>query len=174
MELIANIPFPNPTFILFGIEQCSKHVFIRWMESFRLSCRSWSDTRTKYTSKYIFGPTVNAARGITVQVQNAIQGFATNFQTALNPQITKSYAAYNWDYTKFLLFLSSRVSIFLLFIISLPVLLETNQILTWWLDTPPDYTDKFIKIILLITMIDALANPIIVAAQATGKIKNIK
>ena len=118
-----------------------------------------------------FGPTVNAARGITVQVQNAIQGFATNFQTALNPQITKSYAAYNWDYTKFLLFLSSRVSIFLLFIISLPVLLETNQILTWWLDTPPDYTDKFIKIILLITMIDALANPIIVAAQATGKIK---
>ena len=34
-----------------------------------------------------FGPTVNAARGITVQVQNAIQGFATNFQTALNPKV---------------------------------------------------------------------------------------
>lgn len=118
-----------------------------------------------------FGPTVNAARGITVQVQNAIQGFASNFQTALNPQITKSYAANNLDYTKFLLFLSSRISIFLLFIISLPVLLETNQILIWWLGTPPVYTNQFIKIILFIIMIDALANPIIVAAQATGKIR---
>lgn len=39
-----------------------------------------------------FGPVVNAARGIAVQVQNAVQQFVGNFQMALNPQITKTYA----------------------------------------------------------------------------------
>ena len=36
-----------------------------------------------------FGPIVNAARGVAVQVQNAILQFARVFQTAINPQITK-------------------------------------------------------------------------------------
>lgn len=39
-----------------------------------------------------FGPAVNAARSIAVQVQGVIQGFVANVQTAVNPQITKSYA----------------------------------------------------------------------------------
>ena len=39
-----------------------------------------------------FGPIVNAARGIAVQVQMAVFQFCGNFQTALNPQITKTYA----------------------------------------------------------------------------------
>ena len=39
-----------------------------------------------------FGPIVNAAKGIAVQVQTAVMGFIQNFQTAVSPQITKSYA----------------------------------------------------------------------------------
>ena len=39
-----------------------------------------------------FGPVVNAARGLAVQVQSAVQMFATNFQMAMNPQIMKTYA----------------------------------------------------------------------------------
>ncbi len=40
-----------------------------------------------------FGPVVNAARGIAVQVDNAINQFARNFLVAVDPQITKSYAS---------------------------------------------------------------------------------
>lgn len=36
-----------------------------------------------------FGPVVNAARGVAVQVQNAVNSFVLNFQTAINPQLTK-------------------------------------------------------------------------------------
>lgn len=39
-----------------------------------------------------FGPVVNAARAVALQVQNSIQGFVGNFQMAINPQITKTYA----------------------------------------------------------------------------------
>ena len=39
-----------------------------------------------------FGPVVNAARGIAIQVQGVLGQFVSNFQTAINPQITKTYA----------------------------------------------------------------------------------
>ena len=55
-----------------------------------------------------FGPVVNAARGIAVQVQTAVQGFVGNFQMALNPQITKNYATGNLAQMHSLMFRSAR------------------------------------------------------------------
>lgn len=60
-----------------------------------------------------FGPVVNAARGIAVQVQSAVQQFTTNFQMALNPQITKNYAVGDLDQMHSLMFRSARFSFFL-------------------------------------------------------------
>lgn len=80
-----------------------------------------------------FGPVANAARAIAVQVQTAIQQFVGNFQMALNPQITKTYAKGELNEMHKLIFRSARFSFYLLFFISLPVLLETKFILTIWL-----------------------------------------
>lgn len=38
----------------------------------------------------LFGPSLNAARGIAVQVNGAITAFVSNFQLAVNPQIVKN------------------------------------------------------------------------------------
>ena len=62
-----------------------------------------------------FGPVVNAARAVAVQVQGAIQQFVANFQTALNPQITKTYAAGELNEMHRLMFRSARFSFYLLF-----------------------------------------------------------
>ena len=84
-----------------------------------------------------FGPIVNAARGIAVQVQAAVQQFIGNFQVALNPQITKNYATGELVQMHILMFRSARFSFFLLYLLTLPILLETNYILTLWLETVP-------------------------------------
>jgi O-antigen/teichoic acid export membrane protein len=118
-----------------------------------------------------FGSSVNAARGISYQVQSTVNKFSSNFQAALNPQIIKSYAANNYYYMHKLIFASSKYSYFLLFFLSLPILIQTEQILDWWLTIVPEYTAHFLRIIIVITLIEALANPLIIAAQATGKIK---
>ena len=118
-----------------------------------------------------FGPLVNAARGIAVQVQTATQGFVTNFQMALNPQITKKFANQDLRNMHSLMFRSARFSFFLLFFLTLPVLLETKFILEIWLKTVPDDTVTFIRIMILISLIYTTANPCIVANQATGKVK---
>ena len=118
-----------------------------------------------------FGPAINAARGIAIQVQGTIQGFIINFQMAVNPQITKTYATNDLNRMHNLIIASSKFSFFLLFLLTLPIILETNQILVLWLKLVPEHTINFIRIIFFIMLIDTLANPLIIANQATGKIK---
>lgn len=118
-----------------------------------------------------FGPVLNAARGVAVQVQGAINQFSFNFQTALNPQITKSYAAGDYNYMHNLIYKSSKFTFFLLLTLSLPVILETHTILSIWLKEVPDYTVQFLRLMLCVTIIDAVANPLIISAQATGKVR---
>ena len=57
-----------------------------------------------------FGPVVNAARGIAIQVQGVLGQFVSNFQTAINPQITKTYASKDYERMHSLLHLSSKFS----------------------------------------------------------------
>ena len=118
-----------------------------------------------------FGPVVNAARAVAVQVQSAIQQFVGNFQMALNPQITKTYAQGKMEEMHTLMFRSARFSFFLLFFLSLPVLFETEYILKVWLKTVPDNTVTFLRIMICTSLIYTCANPMIIANQATGKVK---
>ena len=118
-----------------------------------------------------FGPVVNAARGIATQIQGVVQQFVGNFQMALNPQITKTYASGELNKMHSLMFRSARFSFMLLFFLSLPIMLETNYILTLWLGIVPENTVIFARIIIAISLIYTIANPCIIANQATGKVK---
>lgn len=118
-----------------------------------------------------FGPIVNAARGIAVQIQAATQNFITGFQTAMYPQIIKSYAQNNLSRMHMLLHTVCKGSFFLFYIIALPFLLKTSVILELWLKNVPNYTDAFTRFILVFSMLRALTNEINHAVQATGKIK---
>lgn len=119
-----------------------------------------------------FGPIVNAARAIAVQVQSAVNQLTNSFQTALNPQIIKSYASGEFDYMYNLVFCGSRCSFYLLFIFSFPIFLETEFFLKIWLIDVPDYTVNFTRIIIITTWINSMANPLITAIKASGRIRN--
>lgn len=118
-----------------------------------------------------FGPVVNAARGVAVQAQGTIMQFSGNFQTAINPQITKTYSQNDLTNMHRLIFRSSKFTFFLLLCLSLPVILEADVILSVWLKEVPEYTAIFLRLMLCIAIIDAVANPLMVSAAATGKVK---
>lgn len=118
-----------------------------------------------------FGPVVNAARGIAIQIQSATQNFIVGFQTAMYPQIIKSYAQNNLSRMYILLHTVCKGSFFLFYIIALPFLLKTSVILELWLGNVPNYTVPFTCCILVFSMLRALTNEINHAVQATGKIK---
>lgn len=118
-----------------------------------------------------YGATINAARGISVQVNSAVTSFASNFMTALNPQITKAYAAGDFDYMNKLLFQGARFSFYMLLLLSLPIIVEAESILVAWLKLVPEHAVGFVQYILIFAMCEAISGPLITAMLATGNIK---
>lgn len=118
------------------------------------------------------GPVVNAARGISYSVNAAVGSFVGNFMTALNPQITKSYASGDYRYMESLVQRGSRFSFYILLILALPILFETDFVLTLWLKDYPEHTVNFVRLVLVLSMVDSLSSTLITLQLATGKIRN--
>ncbi len=117
------------------------------------------------------GPVYNAARGVSGQVTGAIRNLVSGFQTAVNPQITKNYASGNREATCSLLCKSSKFSFFLMLIVSVPVLAEIDYILKLWLVEVPPMAALFTRLVVLESLFDTLAGPMITSLMATGRIK---
>lgn len=121
---------------------------------------------------FFFNPLVNAARAISVQVGTAVNSFANNFMTALNPQIMKSYASGDNQNMMILVFQGTRFSYYLLLIIALPILFETNTILSLWLKSVPEHTIYFTRLMLIFILSESISQPLVTSMFATGKIRN--
>ena len=119
-----------------------------------------------------YGPVVNAARGIATSVNRAIGGFSNNFMVALKPQITKTYASADLKYCHLLVERGSRFSFFILFLIAQPVFFEAEYVLALWLKQYPDHTVNFVRLILILSLVDVLSYTLINLQFATGKIRN--
>lgn len=114
---------------------------------------------------------VNAAVGISNQVRTALYGFVTSFQTAFNPQIVKLYASGEYDKMLKLIYRSSKFSYYLLFILSLPVIIFCEDILSIWLVNVPKYAVVFTQLVIITSFTEALSAPLWTAIGATGKIQ---
>ncbi len=114
---------------------------------------------------------VNAAMGIATQVNTAVYSFVSNFQVAFNPQIVKSYAQEDKTYFNKLIFYTSKISFFLLLFMAVPLYMNADFVLTVWLKDVPDYSVKFVQLILIWSLIDSFNGPLFMSVQATGDIK---
>lgn len=119
-----------------------------------------------------FGPVINAARAVAVQVSVSVNGFVTNFQTALNPQITKNYALGRVAEMEKLVLRGLKFSYILLYFISLPLLLNVEYVLGIWLEDVPAYASGFIVLIMADTLLATLfGGPLMTSLSATGRIR---
>lgn len=118
-----------------------------------------------------FGPAVNAARGIAIQVEGAINQFVTSINTAVNPQIIKRYSNGDRRGTFNLVFFASKISFLLLLSISLPVIVDCNYLLSLWLWEVPEHAVLFTQLILIYLLTLSLTYSINMSAQASGNIK---
>lgn len=174
--------------ILFNLIYCRKHfqesiVRQKWDKSLFKEMSGFTGWSLFGNISYIFfsqginillnmycGTVVNAARGIAVQVEGVMMQFTSNVQTAINPQIIKSYSNNDMQRMKTLMYASSRYCYYLMLLLSLPVMIGVNYILSLWLGNYPDHTSNFIRILLIIILIEVLINPLYTANLATGKV----
>ena len=121
-----------------------------------------------------FGPAINAARGISVQIQTYVSMFTNNFQMAINPRIMKSVAQDDFEETRQLLKLSSKLSFFLLSIVGVPLLFVVPQLLGLWLKEVPPHTVSFVRLMVIISIFSSVANPLRIINQAEGNIRKFQ
>lgn len=118
-----------------------------------------------------FGPIANAAQAAASQAKNAVNQFSRNFQVAINPQITKSYASGQLEEMHLLVFRGSRLTFCLLLMLCLPLAVETPMILNLWLKEVPEGTVGFLRLLLVILIVEQMPSPLGTAIAATGNIK---
>ena len=118
-----------------------------------------------------FGVAVNAARGVTAQVEAAVTQFVANFTMALNPQITKSFAREDRGYMHLLVCYGAKYSFFMMLILIIPLIIEAPIILKLWLKIVPDFAVIFLRITLIVVLLDTLSDTLTMSMQASGNIK---
>jgi O-antigen/teichoic acid export membrane protein len=119
------------------------------------------------------GVVVNAAMGLANQVNTAVYSFISNFQIAFRPQLIQSYADAQYERHRNMVLNTSKYSFFLMAILAVPLLYFTEPLLSLWVgaDAVPQYTAAFVRVVVLISLVDALAGPFWISVQANGNIK---
>ena len=118
-----------------------------------------------------FGTFINAAYGISTQVNTAVVSFVRNFQMAVNPQIVKLYAAGNITELNSLIFQNAKFSFSLMWLLFLPISLHLETILQIWLIDVPEYAALFCLLVLIQSLISCIQRPFVTTIHATGRMK---
>lgn len=118
-----------------------------------------------------FGPALNAAYTVAMQAYSGIRQFCASFQLASNPQIVKLYSVGELDKMHKLVISVCKLSFYLIFILSLPFIIESHFVLSLWLKNVPEHTQSFFVLLLIFAYFDVFAYPLDISAQATGKLK---
>ena len=124
------------------------------------------------TLNYFFGPILNAAYGISLQISQALELFASNITIASRPQIIQSLATNEISRLRKILFTSTKLTVLLNLAICVPIILNTPYILELWMGpTIPDYSIDFTRLTLLRSIFCSFSPLILIAITATGKIR---
>lgn len=119
----------------------------------------------------VFNPMVVTARAIANNVSGYLSTFSANFNTSLYPPIIKSYAVGDKDEMYRLIFNGSKLTFFLMWVLSLPILIEMKTILNVWLIEVPEFAVIFAQLSVIEVLINSISTPLMTAARAPGKMK---
>lgn len=119
-----------------------------------------------------FGPSINAARALALQIQTAVFNFVTNFLVAVRPQVIKSHAQGDIAKMYSMTFHTGKYAFYLMLLLTIPFLFEMDFILGLWLVDTPAYTRIFAIITLLIGLVHTLQETIYMPFHAIGVMKS--
>ena len=119
------------------------------------------------------GTIANAAYGIANQINGALNNFSSTFQRAINPQLMKSEGMGNRSRLHKISLISSKFSVLALCLISVPLIIEMQDVLNIWLRGDiPESTLELSRCILILSILYQFSTGLMSSIQATGKIKN--
>lgn len=118
-----------------------------------------------------FNPIIVAARTISGNVTYTVKTFSNNFNTSLYAPIVKEYAAGEKESSFKLVYDGCKITFYLMWIFTLPLLLRMEYVLTLWLKNLPEFVVVFTQLSLIEVLINSISLPIMTLARANGKVK---
>lgn len=163
-------------------EECTYRFIVNWKLLKRMfTFAGWSvlgnlgfsfkDQGSNIILNLFYGTSINAARGIAMQMSGLVSTFSSNFSMALCPQITKQYAGGNMESCLNLVYSGARYTFYLLALVSIPFLINVDYVLKLWLGNVPEYTSIFLIISMIVSILYTVTGTVTTALQATGEIK---
>lgn len=118
-----------------------------------------------------FGIKINAAYGVSNQVNSNVKVFSSNMIRAIMPQITKSEGGGDRERMLRLSVLASKMSFFLLAFFALPIIIEMPFVLRVWLKAIPENAIIFCQLTLVLSMMYQITIGTMTAVTSVGNIK---
>ncbi|KUJ58252.1 lipopolysaccharide biosynthesis protein [Chryseobacterium aquaticum] len=117
-----------------------------------------------------FGAVINASIAIGNQIKGSMDTVAGNFLTAIRPRIYNAYIKGEIDELRNLLYDSSRFSFLLICFISIPIYFNVDTVLVLWLGSVPNYSNIFIKMLIITMIINSCFYSLSTIIHAIGKL----
>lgn len=117
------------------------------------------------------GTVANAAYGVAQQMSNAASFIVLSILNAINPQLMAAEGAGHRERMLQLCIMQSRYAFLTLALVLLPVVVEMEGVLSFWLGNAPEHAALFCRFILVIYVMDQLTIGLASANQATGQVK---
>lgn len=121
-----------------------------------------------------FGVAVNAAKGISNQVQNTVHQFVGNFTASIYPQLTKSMAHKDYSRARSLVTHGGKISFFMMMLFAVPFIICAQEILEIWLVEVPEFAVVMVKLSFVYLLSDTLSRLLINSILAYGNIRNFQ
>ena len=118
-----------------------------------------------------FGAILNAAQGIANQISGQLMAFSNTMIKAVSPAIAKSEGAGERDKMLNASLLSAKYGYLLFAIFAVPFLLETPYILDIWLEEVPDWAVLFVRLQLILLLVEQLTLMVGRSVEVQGDIK---
>ena len=118
-----------------------------------------------------WGTILNAAQGISSQINGQLQTLSSNMLKALNPVIAKSAGANDTQLLIKSTMTGAKYSAAIYSLIAIPIFIEAPYILKLWLINIPDWTIIFVRFQLIKTFIEFSFATLPSSISATGRIK---
>lgn len=117
-----------------------------------------------------FGPIANAAFGVANNVYNALNSTSNSIVISFRPAMVKSYAEGNFGYLNELFKINNKLILYVLIAGATPLIVEMENILTWWLKNPTADMILFSRLFAIYSVCLVMHNPITTIIQSTGQI----
>ena len=120
---------------------------------------------------HFYGAVLNAAQGISSQVNSLLMTLSRNLQKAVSPVITKREGAGERSAMISISLTSSKLSFYIFAFFSIPIFFEAPYILELWLKNVPEWAVVFVRLQIAQNLLLQTTSNFSVAIAAEGRIK---